>query len=354
MFENRLYVDGQLAASAVQNFVSTFANDEPLQIGWYASTTNNFYYDGMLDELAIHDTALSLTDIQRAYHYGSNDAVTCAETAVGPQITSTEVTNASVNNLYTYDVNATGVPTPTYSLVTAPSGMAIDDETGEISWTPTAGQVGQQAVEVQVSNSGGSDNQTFDIDVVLHSPPTINSVAPTMVTYGSDYSYQLTASGDTPIAFSFTTTTHTQPSGMDMDENGLITWTPTSTQIGTHTIEVQAVNAYGVNTQQFTVQVNDEPTITSTPVTQASVETQYSYDVEATGFPVPQFSIFGLKPDGMTINETTGFDGWDVPVSYDGEIVTITVHATNVVGNDSQTFAIRVGQHDVYLPMIIK
>ena len=51
---------------------------------------------------------------------------------------------------YTYDVNASGYPNPTYSLTTPPDFMTIDANTGLISWTPTAS--GDYDITVNASN----------------------------------------------------------------------------------------------------------------------------------------------------------------------------------------------------------
>jgi YbbR domain-containing protein len=71
-----------------------------------------------------------------------------------PTITSTPITIATVDVLYTYDVNATGPDgdTLTYSLTTSPTGMTIDSTTGVISWTPNSGQIGDHNVTVKVSD----------------------------------------------------------------------------------------------------------------------------------------------------------------------------------------------------------
>ena len=82
-----------------------------------------------------------------------------------PLITSTAVTSAVVGQLYTYDVNATGNPAPTYSLVgTPPSGMTINTSTGVIQWTPTV--AGPFSVTVEASNASGVNTQSFTINVV--------------------------------------------------------------------------------------------------------------------------------------------------------------------------------------------
>ena len=82
-----------------------------------------------------------------------------------PSITSEPVTTVTVDELYTYDVNATDPDgdTLTYSLTTSPTGMTIDSATGVISWTPTS--EGDYAVVVMVSDGALNDTQNFTITV---------------------------------------------------------------------------------------------------------------------------------------------------------------------------------------------
>ena len=73
--------------------------------------------------------------------------------------------------------------------------------------------------------------------------------------------------------------------------------------------------ALAAATQSFTVTVantNDAPTITSTPVTAATEDTAYSYDVNATDPDAGDTLTYSLTtaPSGMTINATTGVISW--------------------------------------------
>jgi len=79
-------------------------------------------------------------------------------------ITSAPITEANVGQLYSYDVEANGDPAPTFSLLTAPTGMTIDENTGLIEWMP--GSSGDFDVSVQASNTIPSvDIQDFVIHV---------------------------------------------------------------------------------------------------------------------------------------------------------------------------------------------
>lgn len=91
-----------------------------------------------------------------------------------PTVTSTAVTTAAVGTLYNYDVNATDPngDVLTFSLVTAPAGMTINATTGLISWTPTAGQGGANAVTVRATDPGALfASQSFTVTV--NQPDTI-------------------------------------------------------------------------------------------------------------------------------------------------------------------------------------
>jgi hypothetical protein len=81
-------------------------------------------------------------------------------------ITSEPITNATISQPYSYDVNvdANCYPEPTYTLTVCPNGMTIDHNTGLIEWLPAV--AGDFNVNVEVSNGQPPDeNQSFVITV---------------------------------------------------------------------------------------------------------------------------------------------------------------------------------------------
>ena len=81
------------------------------------------------------------------------------------------------------------------------------------------------------------------------------------------------------------------------------------------------------------------PQISSTPPPTALVGQAYIYDVNATGTPIPIYSL-DIAPTSMSINSVTGLIQWtpDAAGEYD-----VTVRAENGIGADSvQYFTIRV------------
>jgi hypothetical protein len=97
---------------------------------------------------------------------------------------------------------------------------------------------------------------------------------------------------------------------------GLVTWTPTAAQAGSHQVAVVAADGRGGQaTQTFDLAVvvgapNRPPTIASTPRTTAGLGTSYLYAVEASdpdGDPLT-FTL-ETRPDGMTVNPA-GLIAW--------------------------------------------
>ena len=82
-----------------------------------------------------------------------------------PIITSTPITLAEVDKLYTYEVEATDPDGDilTYSLAVKPSGMTINSATGLIKWTPTA--KGDYDIVVKVYDGALDVTQSFTIVV---------------------------------------------------------------------------------------------------------------------------------------------------------------------------------------------
>jgi hypothetical protein len=262
---------------------------------------------------------------------------------VAPNITSSPVLNGTVGQLYQYDVNATGNPTPGYKLITSPSGMTINGTTGLIQWTP--GSTGNFNVTVEADNDVSPNaSQSFTINVTNGGPPpagtapVITSAAVLSGTVGQLYQYDVNATGNPTPDYALLTF----PSGMTINPTtGLIQWTPSST--GNFNVTVEADNNVFPNaTQSFTIAVtsggppppSNAPLFTSTPGTSAVVGQLFSYDANATGNPAPEFSLLTWIP-GMTINPTTGLIQWTPGSTGNFEV---RVKAANGVSPDAKQY----------------
>lgn len=274
---------------------------------------------------------------------------------VAPVINTVAIGTAQEGIAYRYDVNATDANSDdilNYALITAPEAMSINASTGLITWTPSSTQTGTHSVSVQVSDNASpnlSTTQSFTIQVaaapVINVAPTISSAAITTAQVDTSYNYDVNAtdtnSGDT-LSYSLTTA----PAGMLINSsNGMITWTPASTQSGAQNVTVRvsdnASPALFV-TQSFSIQVtptpviNVAPVITTSAVTSAQVDVAYNYNVNASDNNINDTLTYSLtsSPLGMSIDTSSGFILWTPSSSQLG------AHDIAVVVNDNASPAL--------------
>jgi large repetitive protein len=240
-----------------------------------------------------------------------------------PTITSNPNLVTNLERPYSYNATATDSDgdTLTWSLDKAPAGMVIDTNTGALRWNPSQSQIGTHTIGLRATDSlGAYVGQEYTLKVNgINTPPQIQSTPNTIGGINSPYKYQIKAidlEGDT-----LTYTLGRYPNGMVVNANtGLITWTPTTTQTGTQTIDVLVTDAQGaVATQTYnlvvgTTPINQAPSITSTPKFTADINTKYQYQIVATD-PENQQLTYALTtaPAGMVIDTTTGLITWDNP-----------------------------------------
>lgn len=256
-----------------------------------------------------------------------------------PSIDSLPPGGATVGALYGYGVAASDPDgdSLTYALTTAPAGMTIDPASGLIQWTPTADQVGDNAVTVRVDDGhGGTVTQGFTLTVApqptVNLPPVIASSANTAARARQLYGYPVTAN-DPNAGDVLTFALDSAPAGMVIDPpSGIIQWVPTDAQVGAHPVTVRVTDDGGLfDTQAFTVTVaqgNRAPTITSVPAAGATVGRLYVYAVTASDPDAGDTLSFHLDtaPTGMTIDPATGLVQWTPTADQVGsQAVTVRV-----------------------------
>jgi len=134
------------------------------------------------------------------------------------------------------------------------------------------------------------------------------------------------------------------PGGLVIDAtSGLLSWTPTASQIGLHPVQLRATDARGgFTTQAFLIEVadyNEPPTIVSIPSLHARTGRVYEYDVDAfdpEGQPLT-FAFGGAVPEGMTIDSATGVVHWTPAVTEAGS-PRVEVHAIDPMNAFAKQF----------------
>lgn len=271
---------------------------------------------------------------------------------IAPSISTSPVTNGSLDKFFTYDVNASGNPTPTFALAAAPTGMSIDPTTGLISWQPIAGQEGVHSVVVEASNRAGTVQQPFNVTVVAD---TIAPTTPATLTFES--------ATENSVAFSWAAAT--DASGIDHYEISTAVYTgprfakrwvytvvgsfPGTETAGTiiglsplesHNYSVRAVDTSGIvsgwATRVFATTLS-APTLTfrygtqTTGVIQSREQTPIAIQLVSQANPVPTYELVS-GPTGMTVDPTTGAVNW-TPDTPDVGAQTAVFRATNGIGS---------------------
>ncbi|WP_146512309.1 PKD domain-containing protein, partial [Thalassoglobus neptunius] len=199
-----------------------------------------------------------------------------------------------------------------FSLGVAPHGMAIEPNSGVISWRPSADQVGgpHPVVIVLRDTKLGVVTQRFDISVSSSNQLPIVLDSPASVATESElYSGQLAAidpDSQQPVTWSLTN----GPTGLQIDASGAVSW-PIPI-LGTFTISAVATDDEG-GTTDFSWDVtvlsatNQAPTIETIPRSSIRGEWTFVQRFTATDLNQDRLSWSLISgPNGMTITD----DGW--------------------------------------------
>jgi large repetitive protein len=344
--------------------------------GTFTVTTGGFPTPSISDGTSVLPSGVSLVDngdgtatlsgTPAAGSGGTYDIGLTASNGVGTDATQTLVltvdeaaaigsadnTTFTVGTLGSFEVDATGFPTPSLSETGAlPGGVSFVDNgdgTATLSGTPATGSGGIYNLSLKAHNGVGSDAiQAFTLTV--NEAPTFTSAASTTFTVGSAGSFSVVTEGFPAPAI---TETGALPSGVSLVDNGdgtaTLSGTPATGSGGVYTLHLKAANGVGSDgTQTFTLTVDEAVSITSTGGTTFTVGSAGSFTVTTRGFPVPTLGAAGTLPGGVTFVDngdgTATLSG--TPAAGSGGTHTLHITAHNGQSPDAlQTFVLTVDE----------
>jgi len=152
-----------------------------------------------------------------------------------PVITSALTATGTDGFAFEYTIKGTHNPT-SFKATGLPQDLGYDASTGLISGKPAV--TGKFDVTISASNAGGTGSRTLTL-TILPAPPKITSGLTASGTAGSEFSYQIKASGN-PVSFDATGL----PPGLGVDKmTGLISGKPAGG--GLFAVTIGATNAGG-------------------------------------------------------------------------------------------------------------
>lgn len=270
-----------------------------------------------------------------------------------PVFLSSPSTQRPIGAAYVYAAEADDLDGDalSFSLPTAPAGVTVDPATGLVEWASTA--PGQHSlVLVADDGRGGQATQAWTLHVgepaTTVPGPAFASVPQTFAAIGVQYRYPwrvTTFDQSTP-----TVSLLQAPAGMALDAVArTLTWVPDGGDLGSHVVELQAVDAGGqIALQRFDLEVlaqlpNQPPYLVSSPDSVARIGSPFTYAAEAVD---PEFEPLAWSlptaPAGMTIDPDTGQVSWTPGAGQAGDADVVVQAADPDGGIASQAFVIRV------------
>ena len=268
-----------------------------------------------------------------------------------PNITMTTLPPGSFNAAYNQTVSVTGGIGPLVWGVTSgalPPELNLNPSNGNISGTATS--TGSFRFTLRVTDSIPQfDEQTFTLRIDSQTPPEINAFTLPTGTVNQPYpNTQLTATGGT-LPYTWTVTPALAGGTLTLDPStGVISGTPTSGQVTTHTFRVtdstHPTHLFDEVTRTLTIIANVTPvTITTSSLPSGIVGQAYSGQLAATGgTPGYTFSINSGSslPTGLSLSATGAITG--TPHSSGISSTTFTVQDSTVPTQQSAIRALSI------------
>ena len=199
-----LYQDGLLQNDAVDYYgwPPGFSTDSLLCIGWLqpgpGDQGKRYPFNGKIDELIIHNKALTSQEVSNSYSHGNLGKPACRTGNFAPLFRTDPLTEINEDLPYSYKylaVDIDGDPL-TYNIVTKPAWLTHSPGSKTLSGIPSNDDVGTFAVKIMVTDSKDTIYQNFSITVSnVNDPPQLSAIG------GSTLSF---TEGDSPLVITST------------------------------------------------------------------------------------------------------------------------------------------------------
>ncbi|MBQ6738827.1 MAG: putative Ig domain-containing protein, partial [Synergistaceae bacterium] len=248
---------------------------------------------------------------------------------VEPEITTTELTTATVNKNYSFTLKATGTTPIKWSADVLPDGMTLTAE-GVLKGKPTA--IGEYQIKFTASNATEVDDDktlTFKVNGIS---PTISGTVPNGL-IGSEYLATFTITGESVDV----TTNGGFPSGLSFEVSGdnyVLTGTPTEDWNKKFT--VTAKNDWGTVSKTYDLIIKAvKPKFLTSSLAPGDIASTYSSDIKYEGT-IPTITITGL-PAGITSSDNGNAITLSGTPTKSGTF-TVRVTLKNSAGSVSKSF----------------
>lgn len=228
---------------------------------------------------------------------------------VAPTISTTSLPNGNLGDPYSTTLTAQGNPTGTWTASPLPNGLSLNQTSGVISGTPTAGGTTNVTIGFTQTSTGLSATpKILPLTITQPGPPSITTSSLPEGQVNAAYTATLTAQGN-PAG---TWTAAPLPTGLSLNQNtGVISGTPTSAGTTNVTIGFTQTSTGLADPSPAVVALKinppPAPSIRTTSLPNAIQNTAYNAQLEATAGATGTWSVTGgVLPLGINLNPNSG------------------------------------------------
>jgi hypothetical protein len=245
-------------------------------------------------------------------------AITVSNINDAPVISGTPATTVAQGTNYSFTPTASDADTDTtltFSIDNKPNWAVFNAQTGSLTGTPSANDVGSTSgIVITVSDGDEQASLAFAITVSnFNDAPVISGTPSTTVAQGTNYSFTPTAS-DADTGTTLTFTIDNMPTWASFNaKTGNLTGTPGANDVGTTsniviTVEDGEAEASLAAFAITVSNINDAPVISGTPATTVAQGTNYSFTPTASDADTDTTLTFSIdnKPNWAVFNAQTG------------------------------------------------
>ena len=232
----------------------------------------------------------------------------------------------------------------TWSLVTSPTGMAINPLTGVVSWaTPTTAGSPHQ-VTIRATNGTSFDDESWFVTVNRLVPlivPIANESHDCGGAYTGPNPHLSNGSCMVPATWSLVS----GPAGMTINSaTGVVSWPNPAIAGSPHVITIRAVNTAGQDDESWNLTVDRiAPVVNDILNSTETCDPPFVGSVPSLRDPscmLPAAWSLDSGPTGMDIDRGSGVISWPRPVP--GSVSTIVIRATNSRGFDQEGWRLAI------------
>jgi hypothetical protein len=290
-------------------------------VGLNLNADGNLEWTPNTQQLGSHPVQVSVSDGALASEIQFQISVEPINTP--PQLPSMAPRRVSEGNAVSFMLSATDADQPaqrlTYGLVSGPEGLSISAN-GQLSWQPTEAQgPSTNLIWVKVTDDGKPNlSVTNSIQIVVrevNQPPVLSILQ--ALEFDALKSSKIALGGqdaDIP-AQTLTYRLLKGPQGLTLSSQGVVEWTPTLAQQGSHDLEVSLGDGVTVVSKMLSMRVrviNTPPILAPIGTRRVAEGSQLTFALSASDAEQAiQRLVFGLVrgPDGLTVS-SNGLVNW--------------------------------------------